>query len=123
QRLVHRARSEGPSRDPRELVRIRGEPAPASPQRERGADDHGEPEDRSQRHGFLHRARDARSWDVETGADHRALEPAPVLRLVDRPERRAEHPYAEAVEIAGLRETDADVETRLSGRRPQQAIP
>ena len=119
---MNRARGEGPARDPRELVRIAREPAPASTQRERGPDDHGEPDAGPQRHGFLHRARDARSWDVETRVHHRALEPAPVLRPVDRLERRAEHLDAQPVEVTGLRERDAQVETGLTAQRRQQRV-
>jgi hypothetical protein len=116
------ARRQRPSRDVGEPVPIVGEAAPASTQGERRPDDHGEPERHPKRHGLLDRPRDARPRDIETGLDHRALEPASILRLVDRLERRAEHPDAQPAQVAGLRERDAHVQTGLAAERRQQRV-
>jgi hypothetical protein len=54
--------------------------------------------------------------------DEKLLEGLAVLGLLDRAERRAEHPHAVALEDAGLGELHGEVEAGLATERREQAV-
>ena len=109
-------------RDRGELGAIVRESAASAPERERRPDDQGVPELVADRDRLIEGVRDPRLGHVQTGAEHRLFEPAPVFGGADRVERRAEHADAEPVELSRFGERHADVQRGLAAERRQQRV-
>jgi hypothetical protein len=120
--LVHGADLQAPSREGRELVPGRGEPAPPAAERERRSHDERVADALGRRQGLLERSGDLRPRHLEAGLEHRLLEAAPVLCAMDRLEARADQPDAQAVEIAGLGEGHRDVQRGLAAERREHGV-
>ncbi len=122
QALVARRLLKRPLHQRFEFLLGEGDAPPGASEGEAGADDRrnpGLPDDLPSLFEGAHVARDRQG---EADLPHRLPELVTVLGLHDRIELGADQRHAEAIEYAGLRELDGEVETRLAADRREQGV-
>ena len=106
--------------DVEELVSIIGDAAAGAPQREARPDDGGKPDVGQRLQRLPQRADVVRARRREADPGHRLAEPLPVLRLVDRVRRRADHLDVVLLQHAHLLEAQRAVQRRLAAHGRQK---
>ena len=114
QDLADRGGGQPVARDFEELLFCLRDPGATSAEDERGPNHHWIADLPGDAQGFGHRAGVARARHFQAGLLHGVLETAPVFRLVDRVQPRADHLDSVAIEHTGASKLGRDVQGRLA---------